>query len=140
MYIVKLSILTKDNTYDYLLFEIDAFNNNDAVTKVINYYYKTYWSNTEWKIEEFNKEMNYFMNYLTDFYKTLLLKHIPNIDIIFKEYESALRQQLGCVDKSIRQFNLLSINDKIKYLNEIKCDLSYFVYAKKTKFTKVIIS
>lgn len=138
-YIVKLSV--KDNNGDCQLLNIEVKCNDEdlAIEKAINYYYETYWSNSEWRKDEFDKEMEDFVNNLQILSKKTMLKNIPNFSMVVNEYKSKLRISLGATDKSFQEFSNLSITSKADYLLDIGCDLSYFVYNKKYKFENVSI-
>ena len=144
MYIVNLyskSLDKQESDIQLIELEIDAVNEFVAANKAIDYYYREKWSNAEWRKDEFELEMKSFNAKIKEFSKNTLLGFIPNTDIIINEYQSFLRKHLGSSDKSISEFNSLdNISSKIDYLYEIGCDLQYFVYPKKTKFEKIVIS
>jgi hypothetical protein len=139
MYIVKLSAKDGNNDYQYVNIEVKSNNEEIAINKAVNYYYEKYWSNTEWRKEEFEQEMVSFKNKVDELNDSLFLKMIPNKDTIINEYESELRRHLGATDKSIEEFSKMSLYLKINYLSEIGCELSYFAYPKKSKFESVSI-
>lgn len=140
LYVVKLSSLDRNGDYQYLTIELKSLNEDSALNKAIDYYYKEYWSNCEWRKDEFEIEVRSFINKIDKLSDEVLLKHIPNKDIIINEYKSLLRQELGSTDKTLEEFNRLSINGKISYLFDIGCELSYFVFPKSSKFEKVKIN
>jgi hypothetical protein len=139
MYVVKLSAKDRNEDYQFVNIEVKSINEEIAINKAVNYYYKEYWSNTEWRKEEFEKEMVSFKKKLEELNDSVFLKMIPNKDIIINEYESELRQNLGATDKSIEEFSKMALYLKISYLSEIGCELSYFAYPKKSKFESVSI-
>jgi hypothetical protein len=139
MYVVKLSAKDRNGDYQFVNIEVKSINEEIAINKAVNYYYKKYWSNTEWRKEEFEKEMVSFKKKLEELNDSVFLKMIPNKDIIINEYESELRQNLGATDKSIEEFSKMALYLKISYLSEIGCELSYFAYPKKSKFESVSI-
>lgn len=144
MYIVKLS--AKDENFDVhlLSIELSALDEESAIKKAIDYYYETHWTNTEWRKDEFEFEVEYLKNKLLLLEKDIGARIKKNIDIPIKDkimsfYEKELRELLGCSDKSLKEFSKLSIGNKIDYLSDIGCDLSYFVYLKRSKFEKISI-
>ena len=139
MYVVKLS--AKDGNGDCQFVNIEVKSNNEeiAINKAVDYYYEKYWTNSEWRKDEFDKEMDSFKNKIEELSDSAFLKMIPNKDIIIKEYESELRRNLGATDKSIEGFSKMALHKKVSYLSEIGCELSYFAYPKKSKFESVSI-
>lgn len=144
MYIVKLSAKDRNMDVHLLDIELSALDEESAIKKVIDYYYETYWTNAEWRKDEFEFEVKYLKNKLYLLEKNISSRIKNNIKIPFKDkimsiYEKELRESLGCYDKSLKEFSKLSIFDKINYLSDIGCDLSYFVYLKRSKFKKISI-
>ena len=139
MYVVKLS--AKDGNGDCQFVNIEVKSNNEeiAINKAVDYYYEKYWSNTEWRKDDFDKEMDSFKKKIEELRNSVFLKIIPNKDIIINEYESELRRNLGATDKSIEDFSKMALYLKVSYLSEIGCELSYFAYPKKSKFESVSI-
>ena len=139
MYVVKLS--AKDGNGDYQFVNINVKSNNEeiAINKAVDYYYEKYWSNTEWRKDEFDKEMSSFKKKIEELSNSIFLKMIPNKDVIVNEYESELRRNLGATDKSIEDFSKMELYLKVSYLSEIGCDLSYFIHPKKSKSENVSI-
>ena len=139
MYIVKLSAKDGNGDYQFVNVEVNCNNEEVAANKAVVCYYDKYWANTEWRKEEFEKEMVFFKKKISQLSDTVLLKSLPNKDIIIHEYESELRSHLGASDKSIEDFSQMCLSLKIQYLSEIGCQLSYFAYPKKSKFESVSI-
>lgn len=139
MYIVKLSAKDGNEDYQFVNVEVKYNNKEIAVNKAVDYYYEKYWTNTEWRKEDFEAEMISFKNKLNQLNDSVLLKRLPNKDIIINEYESDLRSHLGAIDKSVQEFTKMPLYLKIEYLSEIGCELSYFAYPKKSKFESVSI-
>jgi uncharacterized protein (DUF2132 family) len=139
MYIVKLSAKDGNEDYQFVNVEVNCNNENTAINKAVDCYYEKYWTNTEWRKEDFEAEMISFKNKLNQLNDSVLLKRLPNKDIIINEYESDLRSHLGAIDKSVQEFTKMALCLKIEYLSEIGCELSYFAYPKKSKFESVSI-
>lgn len=141
MYIVKLSSKDQNDDVQLFEFEIKLDNEDDSIGTAINYYYETYWTNTEWKKEEYEKEMESFINKIDLLSTELLLKRIPNKNTMIFEYEHELRIKLDSTYKSISEFNEMDIVSKILYLNDIGCELNYFSYLKEdeNKFEKITL-
>jgi hypothetical protein len=139
MYIVKLSAKDGNEDYQFVNVEVKCNNEEIAINKAVDYYYAKYWTNTEWRKEEFETEMISFKNKLNQLNDSVLLKRLPNKDIIINEYESDLRIYLGASDKSVENFSKMALYLKIQYLSEIGCELSYFAYPKKSKFESASI-
>ena len=139
MYVVKLSAKDGNGDYQFLNIEVKSTNEEIAINKAVDYYYEKYWSNTEWRKDEFDKEMDFFKKKIEELSDSIFLKMIPNKDIILNEYESELRRNLGATDKSIEDFSKMELYLKVSYLSEIGCELSYFAYPKKSKFENVSI-
>lgn len=144
MYIVKLS--AKDENLDVHLLDIElsALDEESAIKKAIDYYYETHWTNTEWRKDEVEFEVEYLKKKLLLLEKDIGSRikkniHIPIKDKIIANYEKELREFLGCFDKSLKEFSELPVGDKIDYLFDIGCDLSYFVYLKGSEFEKISI-
>ena len=57
MYIVKL--LAKDGNEDcqFVNVEVNCNNEEIAINKAVDFYYEKYWTNTEWRKEDFENEM-----------------------------------------------------------------------------------
>jgi hypothetical protein len=53
MYIVKLSAKDGNEDYQFVNVEVSCNNQEIAVNKAVDYYYTEYWTNTEWRKEEF---------------------------------------------------------------------------------------
>ena len=143
MYIVKISAKDENGEYQYIDFEVKCNSEILAVHQAVNYYYSKYWSNSDWQKDEFEKDKNNFKNKINELFNSSSLKnHSLKIFLLneFQEkYESYLRSYLGATDKSVEEFSKISLQNKIQYLSEIGCELSYFVYPKKTKFEKILI-
>jgi len=139
MYVVKLSAKDGDGDYQFVNIEVKCNNEEIAINKAVDYYYEKYWSNTEWRKDEFDKEMSSFKKKIEELKNSVFLKMIPNKDIILKEYESELRRNLGATDKPIEDFSKMALYLKVNYLSEIGCELSYFTYPKKSKFENASI-
>lgn len=139
MYVVKLSAKDGNEDYQFVNVEVSCNNEEIAVNKAVDYYYDKYWTNTEWRKEEFETEMISFKKKIKQLNDSTLLKILPNKDIIINEYESYLRSHLGASDKSLEDFSKMALYLKIEYLSEIGCELSYFAYPKKSKFESVSI-
>jgi len=139
MYIVKLSAKDGNEDYHFVNVEVNCNNENTAINKAVDYYYDKYWSNTDWRKEEFEAEMISFKNKVNQLNDSTLCKILPNKDIIINEYESYLRSHLGASDKSVEDFSKMSLYLKLQYLSEIGCELSYFAYPRKSKFESVSI-
>lgn len=139
MYIVKLSITDGNGDCQFVSIEVEGESSDIAVRKSIDYYYEKYWSNTCWRKEEFDKEMDFFKTKLHDLQKDLLVKNIPYIDNVISDYEHELRAKLGSTDKTLKEFCLMCIDSKIEYLSTIGADLKYFIYPKKSKFENIKI-
>ena len=139
MYIVNLSAKDENDDYQFLKVEVKTNDENIAIANAINHYYETYWTNTEWRKDEFEKELKDFKSKLKNLSSETLLKSIPNFDVIINEYEHELRRNLGATDKSLTDFTQLSIPLKIDYLIDIGCELSFFVYPKKSKFQNITL-
>ena len=139
MYIVKLSAKDGNIDYHFVNVEVNCNNENTAINKAVDYYYDKYWSNTDWRKEEFEAEMISFKNKVNQLNDSTLCKILPNKDIIINEYESYLRSHLGASDKSVEDFSKMSLYLKLQYLSEIGCELSYFAYPRKSKFESVSI-
>lgn len=139
MYVVKLSAKDGNGDYHFVSIEVKCNNEEIAINKAVDYYYEKYWSNTEWRKDEFDKEMDSFKKKIEELKNSVFLKMIPNKDIILKEYESELRRNLGATDKPIEDFSKMALYLKVNYLSEIGCELSYFTYPKKSKFENVSI-
>lgn len=139
IYIVKISSKDNNGDYQFINFEVKCNNEEISLNKAVDYYYEKYWTNTEWKKEEFEAEMISFKNKLTQLNDSVLLKRLRNKDIIINEYESDLRSLLGATDKSVEDFAKMSLEKKTQYLLEIGCELSYFAYPKKSKFENISI-
>jgi hypothetical protein len=139
MYIVNLSAKDANGDCKYFNIEVNCNNDDLAVNKAIAYFYQKYWTNTEWRKEEYEREIAFFKNKLSELSDSTLLKKIPNKNQIIDEYSRELRNYLGSTDKSIEEFSKMSLSSKIEYLLDIGCELNYFVYYKKTKFEKVYI-
>lgn len=137
MYIVKL--LAKDGNEDcqFVNVEVNCNNEEIAINKAVDFYYEKYWTNTEWRKEDFENEMIKIKSKIELLSKDLLISVDKLIDI--NEYESNLRNYLGSSDKSLEDFSKMALYLKIRYLSEIGCQLSYFVYPKKSKFENVSI-
>lgn len=139
MYIVKIKVSQKNNDtesethyngYDYHLLDFRVKVNNEltATAKAIDFYYLKYWTNTNWRADELNSEMEKFKKHLEELEEKTRLKNIPNSDVVIKEYEKSLRQELDCSDIPYGDFVEASIYDKLAYLSEVGCDLEYFAY------------
>ena len=142
MYIVKICVKTFNNqekskmiynNIDYHLIEIETNQTNEemAAKMAIDYYYKTYWTNTEWRKEEFEKELkNIKSSIKPKYYKELK-----------EQFEYLIRKDLNCTDKSIQDFESMDLYYKITYLESLGCNLAFFVMPKKlvNKFEKVKI-
>jgi hypothetical protein len=139
MYIVKLSAKDGNEDYQFVNVEVSCNNQEIAVNKAVDYYYTEYWTNTEWRKEEFETEMISFKKKVSQLKDCTLLKLLPNEDCIINDYESHLRSNLGATDKSVEEFIKMSLYSKIQYLSEIGCELCYFAYPKKSKFESVSI-
>jgi elongation factor P hydroxylase len=139
-YVVKLDSQDENGDSQFIEMEVKEASKDLALIKAINYFYKEYWTNTEWKKEELEKEMVSFKKKINDLSDSVFLKRLPNKHVIINEYESDLRRYLGATDKSLEEFSKLQLNAKIDYLYDIGCNLRYFVYPKKTKFEKLTIN
>ena len=130
MYIVKLS--EKDRNMDVRLLDIElsALDEESAIKKAIDYYYETYWTNTEWRKYEFEFEVKYLKNKLYLLEKNISSRIKKKIDIPIKD---------KIISIYVKEFSKLSVGDKIDYLSDIGCDLSYFVYLKGSEFEKISI-
>lgn len=139
-YNVSLSARDGNDDYQYLTIEVDGESEYVALNKAINYYYETYWSNSEWRKDEFLNEINLLKSNLLSLSNGLTLKNSIDIDRIVNDYASDLRNYYGCTDLSVEEFSHISISNKIDYLSEIGCELAYIIYPKKiTKFEKIIL-
>ena len=143
MYIVKLSAKDGNEDYQFVNVEVKCNNKEIAIKKAIDYYYSEYWTNSDWKKEEFETDIINYKNKINELFNSSLLKNYSLRNIILNDfqyqYESYLRSYLGASDKSVEDFTKMSISFKIQYLSEIGCELSYFAYPKKTKFEKASI-
>jgi hypothetical protein len=137
VYLVILSSKSADSDYQVFNIEVEANSDEEAVCSSVDWYYQTNWSNAEWNNHEFKTEMINFRNKMDYLSKDTLLTYVPNMDVIIWEYEKQLRLKLGCTDKSFADFKSLYLVDKIDYLNDIGCSLTYAIYPKKESVKKV---
>ena len=114
-------------------FEVSGNQLNEtlAVNKALEYYYEKFWTNSNNNKELFEEELDKFKKGLDKLQSETYYNVFPDKYEIIKNFESELRQQLSCTDKTIDEFNMLSINSKINYLSDLGCNLDYFVVPKK---------
>lgn len=114
-------------------FEVSGNQLNEtlAVNKALTYFYEKFWTNSNNNKELFEQELDKFKKGLDKLQSETYYNVFPDKYEIIKNFESELRQQLSCTDKTIDEFNMLSINSKINYLSDLGCNLDYFVVPKK---------
>jgi len=117
---------------------IDATDEEMAVRRSIDWFYKTKWTNTEHNKDKFDDAVNDFNGRLDKLFENNPYNlRFDFINLMKSKFEDELRERFPCVDISITTFSVFSIRNKIKYLNQIGCILDYVVYPKKVEYEVV---
>jgi len=112
-------------------FKINSGVELTVINEALVYFYENFWTNSTNNTDLFEQELDKFKKGLDKLQSETYYNVFPDKYEIIKNFESELRQQLSCDDKTVDEFKRLSVDNKINYLSDLGCNLDYFVVPKK---------